>query len=78
MYMYSTEIFEEILFSYHEMFKRILRLSLNCWIFVNFVYSYEGWVAGYQAAYDTSKSKLIANNFSLGYRSDDFQVHSAV
>jgi len=42
------------------------------------VVSYEGWIAGYQAAYDTSKSKLIANNFSLGYRSDDFQVHSAV
>ena len=26
---------------------------------------YEGWVAGYQAAYDTAKSKLIANNFFI-------------
>ncbi|XP_031562895.1 voltage-dependent anion-selective channel protein 2-like [Actinia tenebrosa] len=42
------------------------------------VVGYEGWVAGYQAAYDTSKSKLIANNFSLGYRSSDFQIHSSV
>jgi len=42
------------------------------------VASYEGWVAGYQVAFDTSKSKLTDNNFSLGYRSDDFQVHSAV
>jgi len=36
------------------------------------VASYEGWVAGYQVAFDTSKSKLTDNNFSLGYRSDDF------
>lgn len=42
------------------------------------VVGYEGWHAGYQAAYDTAKSKLIANNFSLGYRSDDFQIHSSV
>ncbi|EDO31835.1 predicted protein [Nematostella vectensis] len=42
------------------------------------VVGYEGWHAGYQVAYDTSKSKLIANNFSLGYRAKDFQIHSAV
>ncbi|KAL9984422.1 hypothetical protein ACROYT_G006710 [Oculina patagonica] len=42
------------------------------------VMGYEGWVAGYQAAYDTAKSKLIGNNFSFGYRSDDFHIHSSV
>lgn len=39
---------------------------------------YEGWVAGYQAAYDTAKSKLIGNNFSFGYRGGDFHIHSSV
>lgn len=39
---------------------------------------YEGWVAGYQAAYDTAKSKLTANNFSFGYRSDDFNIYTSV
>ena len=39
---------------------------------------YEGWIAGYQAAYDTAKSKLIANNFALGYRANDFNIHSSV
>lgn len=42
------------------------------------VVGYEGWVAGYQAAYDTAKSKLIANNFALGYRANDFNIHSSV
>jgi len=42
------------------------------------VVGYEGWIAGYQAAYDTGKSKLIANNFALGYRASDFSIHSAV
>ena len=46
--------------------------------FFSWMYRYEGWVAGYQAAYDTAKSKLIANNFSFGYRSDDFNIHSSV
>ena len=42
------------------------------------IWRYEGWVAGYQAAYDTANSKLIANNFSFGYRSSDFNIHSSV
>ncbi|PFX17934.1 Voltage-dependent anion-selective channel protein 2 [Stylophora pistillata] len=42
------------------------------------VVGYEGWVAGYQAAYDTAKSKLIGNNFSFGYRGGDFHIHSSV
>lgn len=42
------------------------------------VAGYEGWVAGYQAAYDTAKSKLTANNFSFGYRSDDFNIYTSV
>nr|XP_015197697.1 PREDICTED: voltage-dependent anion-selective channel protein 3 [Lepisosteus oculatus] len=42
------------------------------------VIGYEGWLAGYQMAFDTAKSKLVQNNFALGYRAGDFQLHTNV
>ncbi|XP_077570686.1 voltage-dependent anion-selective channel protein 3 [Stigmatopora nigra] len=42
------------------------------------VLGYEGWMAGYQVAFDTAKSKLTMNNFALGYRAPDFQLHTNV
>merc|ERR1712235_109944 len=36
------------------------------------VLGYEGWLAGYQMAFDTAKSKLTQNNFALGYKAADF------
>ncbi|XP_029459568.1 voltage-dependent anion-selective channel protein 3 isoform X2 [Rhinatrema bivittatum] len=42
------------------------------------VLGYEGWLAGYQMAFDTSKSKVVQNNFALGYRAGDFQLHTNV
>lgn len=42
------------------------------------VLGYEGWLAGYQMAFDTAKSKLAQNNFALGYRAGDFQLHTNV
>uniref|UniRef100_A0A8C5CFX3 Non-selective voltage-gated ion channel VDAC3 n=1 Tax=Gadus morhua TaxID=8049 RepID=A0A8C5CFX3_GADMO len=42
------------------------------------VLGYEGWLAGYQIAFDTSKSKLAKNNFALGYKAGDFQLHTNV
>lgn len=39
---------------------------------------YEGWLAGYQMAFDTAKSKLAQNNFALGFRAGDFQLHTNV
>ncbi|XP_019120051.1 voltage-dependent anion-selective channel protein 3 isoform X1 [Larimichthys crocea] len=42
------------------------------------VLGYEGWLAGYQLAFDTSKSKLTQNNFALGYKAGDFQLHTSV
>ncbi|XP_031685764.1 voltage-dependent anion-selective channel protein 2-like isoform X3 [Oncorhynchus kisutch] len=42
------------------------------------VLGYEGWLAGYQMAFDTSKSKLAQNNFALGYKAGDFQLHTNV
>ncbi|XP_013885405.1 voltage-dependent anion-selective channel protein 3 isoform X3 [Austrofundulus limnaeus] len=42
------------------------------------VLGYEGWLAGYQMAFDTAKSKMAQNNFALGYRTADFQLHTNV
>ena len=38
----------------------------------------QGWLAGLQMAYDSSKSKLVKNNFSLGYSQGDFCLHSNI
>ncbi|XP_028921562.1 voltage-dependent anion-selective channel protein 3 isoform X3 [Ornithorhynchus anatinus] len=42
------------------------------------VLGYEGWLAGYQMSFDTAKSKLAQNNFALGYKAADFQLHTNV
>ncbi|NXU40262.1 VDAC3 protein, partial [Drymodes brunneopygia] len=42
------------------------------------VVGYEGWLAGYQMAFDTAKYKLSQNNFALGYKAGDFQLHANV
>lgn len=42
------------------------------------VLGYAGWLAGYQMAFDTAKSKLVQNNFALGYKAGDFQLHTNV
>lgn len=38
------------------------------------VIGYEGWLAGYQFAFDTSKSALTKNNVALGYTGSDVQL----
>ncbi|XP_029465384.1 voltage-dependent anion-selective channel protein 2 isoform X3 [Rhinatrema bivittatum] len=42
------------------------------------VATYEGWLAGYQMTFDSAKSKLTRNNFSVGYQTGDFQLHTNV
>jgi len=42
------------------------------------VLGYNGWLAGYQMSFDTSKSKLTKNNFGVGYAGDDFTLHTCV
>lgn len=42
------------------------------------VVGYEGWLAGYQAAFDTQKGKLVTNNFAVGYANRDIAVHTNV
>ncbi|CAD7677221.1 unnamed protein product [Nyctereutes procyonoides] len=40
------------------------------------VFGYEDWLAGYQMTFDSPKSKLTRNNFAVGYRTGDFQLHT--
>lgn len=42
------------------------------------VFGYEGWLAGAQVSFDTSKSKLTRSNFAMGYKTGDFQLHTSV
>ena len=39
---------------------------------------YQGWLAGYQMAFDTSKSKLTKSNFAMGYKGGDIALHTSV
>lgn len=42
------------------------------------VVGYQGWLAGYQACFDTQRNKLTKNNVAVGYVASDFTVHGAV
>ena len=42
------------------------------------VIGYQGWLAGYQMAYDTNKSELTKSNFAFGYSDGDFTLHTNV
>jgi voltage-dependent anion channel protein 2 len=53
--------------------------SLN--VFGSAVVGYNGWLAGYQLALDTSKtakSLLSQSNFAIGYSKDDLTLHTAI
>jgi voltage-dependent anion channel protein 2 len=42
------------------------------------VFGYEGWLAGYQFAFDTASKALTKSNFALGYDGDDLQALATV
>lgn len=42
------------------------------------VIGHQGWLAGYQLAFDSQKSKLTGNNFAIGYTTGDFVLHTNV
>jgi len=42
------------------------------------VLGYQGWLGGYQMAYDTNEGKISKNNFAFGYCAGDFQLHTSV
>jgi len=62
-------------------------LHLNCDVDLDFagpivhgaaVAGYEGWLAGYQMSFDSSKSKLTRSNFGFGYNGGDFSFTTNV
>lgn len=42
------------------------------------VVGYQGWLAGYNAAFDVQNSKLAASKFALGFATSDFVLHTCV
>ncbi|KAH0520182.1 Voltage-dependent anion-selective channel protein 1 [Microtus ochrogaster] len=42
------------------------------------VLGYEGWLVGYQMYFETSKSRVTQSNFAVGYKMDEFQLHTNV
>ncbi|XP_015179524.1 PREDICTED: voltage-dependent anion-selective channel-like [Polistes dominula] len=57
-----------------------LDLSLTTGPLINAsaVVGYQGWLAGYQASFDSQRSKLTKNNFALGFTASDFGFHTCV
>lgn len=62
-------------------------LALNCDVDFDFagptihgaaVLGYEGWLAGYQMSFDSSKSALSRSNFGFGYNGGDFSFTTHV
>jgi len=42
------------------------------------VLGYNGWLVGYQTSFETASSKIVKNNFALGYATKEFVMHSNV
>lgn len=42
------------------------------------VLGYQGWLAGYQMAFDTQTNKLTKNNVAIGVTASDFHLHTNV
>ena len=42
------------------------------------VFGHEGWLAGHQMTLDRAEAKLTRNNFAVGYRTGDYQLHTNV
>ncbi|XP_011505898.1 PREDICTED: voltage-dependent anion-selective channel-like isoform X2 [Ceratosolen solmsi marchali] len=55
-----------------------LSLSAGPLINASAVVGYQGWLAGYQAGFDSQTSKVTKNNFALGFHASDFHIHAAV
>jgi len=55
-------------------------LSLNAGPLINAtaVVGYQGWLAGYQASFDSQRNKITKNNLALGFTASDFALHTAV
>lgn len=63
-----------------EYFKMDADMNLDYRPLINLqaVLGYEGFLLGYQTAFDTEHTKMTTNNFAVGYAAKDFVVHSVV
>uniref|UniRef100_UPI00398E4EF0 non-selective voltage-gated ion channel VDAC1 n=1 Tax=Pristiophorus japonicus TaxID=55135 RepID=UPI00398E4EF0 len=43
-----------------------------------FVLGFDGWLAGYQMTFETAKSRVSQSNFAVGYKTEEFQLHTNV
>ena len=41
-----------------------------------FLFSYEGWILGYQTGYDTQRSKMTISNLAFGRKLGNYAVHT--
>ncbi|XP_012278289.1 voltage-dependent anion-selective channel [Orussus abietinus] len=55
-----------------------LSLTTGPLVHASAVVGYQGWLAGYQATFDSQRSKLTKNNFALGFTASDFALHTSV
>ncbi|PWA23108.1 hypothetical protein CCH79_00002476, partial [Gambusia affinis] len=42
------------------------------------VVGFEGWLAGYQTTFEAGRNKVTQSNFAVGYKTDEFQLHTNV
>lgn len=42
------------------------------------VVGYEGWLAGYQMTFEAGRNRVTQSNFAVGYKTDEFQLHTNV
>ncbi|KAJ0061420.1 hypothetical protein NL108_000330, partial [Boleophthalmus pectinirostris] len=42
------------------------------------VVGYEGWLAGYQTTFEAGRNRVTQSNFAVGYKTDEFQLHTNV
>merc|ERR1712142_1215378 len=42
------------------------------------VVGYEGWLAGYQTTFEAGRNRITQSNFTVGFMTDEFQLHTNV
>uniref|UniRef100_A0A672REA5 Non-selective voltage-gated ion channel VDAC1 n=1 Tax=Sinocyclocheilus grahami TaxID=75366 RepID=A0A672REA5_SINGR len=42
------------------------------------VVGFEGWLAGYQMTFEAGRNRVTQSNFAVGYKTDEFQLHTNV
>lgn len=42
------------------------------------VVGFEGWLAGYQMTFEAGRNRVSQSNFAVGYKTDEFQLHTNV